>query len=155
MKRASKPERPSAKSRPASGGTRKWIPVRRHPTLDAALEHLGGRGFRVLAAHPAPGAADFREVDYTWPTAILLGTEETGVSVLLDARAATQGRTAVTAHFRNETTLLNAVRLLADMAGLRVIVADNALYVTLPANKQLFRPVGPPGALKRRAEPGM
>jgi len=67
-------------SRPASGGTRKWIPVRRHPTLEAALEQLGERGFRVLAAHPALGAADFREVDYTRPTAILLGTEETGVS---------------------------------------------------------------------------
>jgi hypothetical protein len=64
--------------------------------------------------------------------------EETGVSVLLDARAATQARTAVTAHFRNETTLLNAGRLLADMAGLRVVVADNALYVTLPSNKAQF-----------------
>jgi hypothetical protein len=64
--------------------------------------------------------------------------EETGVSVLLDARAATQGRTAVTANFRNETTLLNAVRLLADMAGLKVVVADNAVYVTLSSNRARF-----------------
>jgi tRNA (guanosine-2'-O-)-methyltransferase len=74
-------------SRPASGGTRKWVPVRRHPTLDAALAHLAAGGFRVLAAHPAPGAADFREVDYTRPTAILVGTEETGVSEAAARRA--------------------------------------------------------------------
>jgi len=67
-------------SRPASGGTRKWVPVRRHSTLDAALAHLAGASLRVLAAHPAAGAVDFRQIDYTRPTAILVGTEETGVS---------------------------------------------------------------------------
>ncbi|HEV7516543.1 MAG TPA: tRNA (guanosine(18)-2'-O)-methyltransferase TrmH [Thermoanaerobaculia bacterium] len=67
-------------SRPASGGTRKWVPVRKHRTLPDALAQLRERGFRVLAAHPAPAALDFRAVDYTLPTAILLGTEETGVS---------------------------------------------------------------------------
>lgn len=67
-------------SRPASGGTRKWVPVRRHRTLEDALGVLKGGGLRVLAAHPAAGAVDFRAVDYTLPTAVLVGTEETGVS---------------------------------------------------------------------------
>src|ERR1700712_1082934 len=61
-------------SRPASGGTRKWVPVRKHRTLPEALAHLRTAGFRVLAAHPAPQAEDFRAIDYTLPTAILLGT---------------------------------------------------------------------------------
>src|SRR5215208_3332589 len=74
-------------SRPASGGTRKWVPVRRHRTLDDALDHLAAGGSRVLAAHPAPGATDFRAVDYTRPTAVLLGTEETGVSAAAAQRA--------------------------------------------------------------------
>jgi len=67
-------------SRPASGGNRKWLPVRKHRTLAVALEHLKGRGLRVLAAHPAPGAIPFREVDYTLPTALLLGNEDNGLT---------------------------------------------------------------------------
>jgi hypothetical protein len=65
--------------------------------------------------------------------------EETGVSVVLDARASTQGRTVVTANFRGETSLLNAVRLLADMAGLKAVVSDNTVYVTVPSNRARFR----------------
>ena len=36
-------------SRPASGGTRKWVPVRRHCTLDDTLDHLAAGGLQVLA----------------------------------------------------------------------------------------------------------
>ncbi len=67
-------------SRPASGGTRKWVPVRKHKELDGAVDHLRGRGLRIVAAHLADRAVDYREVDYTRPTAILLGQEETGVT---------------------------------------------------------------------------
>jgi tRNA (guanosine-2'-O-)-methyltransferase len=67
-------------SRPASGGTRKWVPVRKHRDLDAAVAQLRERGFRILAAHPADRAVDYRQVDYTLPTAVLLGQEETGVT---------------------------------------------------------------------------
>jgi tRNA (guanosine-2'-O-)-methyltransferase len=67
-------------SRPASGGNRKWLPVRKHRTLAAALEHLKGRGLRVLAAHLAPRAIPFRDVDYTLPTALLLGNEDNGLT---------------------------------------------------------------------------
>jgi tRNA (guanosine-2'-O-)-methyltransferase len=47
----------------------------------------------VLAAHPAPAALDFRAVDYTLPTAVLLGTEETGVTE--EAAAAADGWIAI------------------------------------------------------------
>jgi tRNA (guanosine-2'-O-)-methyltransferase len=67
-------------SRPASGGTRKWVPVRKHRDLEGAVATLKERGFRILAAHPADRAVDYREVDYTLPTAVLLGQEETGVT---------------------------------------------------------------------------
>ena len=67
-------------SRPASGGTRKWVPVRKHRDLESAVAPLKERGFRILAAHPADRAVDYREVDYTLPTAVLLGQEETGVT---------------------------------------------------------------------------
>jgi len=67
-------------SRPASGGNRKWLPVHKHRTLAVALERLKDRGLRVLAAHPAPGAIPFRDVDYTLPTALLLGNEDNGLT---------------------------------------------------------------------------
>lgn len=67
-------------SRPASGGTRKWVPVRKHRDLESAVAPLKERGFRILAAHLADRAVDYREVDYTLPTAVLLGQEETGVT---------------------------------------------------------------------------
>lgn len=67
-------------SRPASGGNRKWLPVRKHRTLAAALQHLKDRGLRILAAHPSPQALPFRDVDLTLPTALLLGNEDNGLS---------------------------------------------------------------------------
>jgi tRNA (guanosine-2'-O-)-methyltransferase len=63
-----------------SAGTKKWVAVRRHEAVGAAIGHLKDRGFRVLAAHLAPDAVDYREVDYTKPTAITLGAELQGVS---------------------------------------------------------------------------
>ena len=64
----------------SSAGTRKWIRVHRHADVAQAVETLRGQGFRILAAHPAEGAADFREMDYTGPTAFMMGAELYGVS---------------------------------------------------------------------------
>ena len=63
-----------------SGGTKRWVGVREHPDVEAAVAHLHGGGFTVLAAHLAPGARDYREVDLTRPTALVLGAELLGVS---------------------------------------------------------------------------
>jgi tRNA (guanosine-2'-O-)-methyltransferase len=67
-------------SRPASGGNRKWLPVRKHRALAGALADLKRSGLRVLAAHPTPRAVPFREVDYTLPTALLVGNEDLGLT---------------------------------------------------------------------------
>ena len=63
-----------------SAGTAKWVRLVRHRTIQAAIEELKGRGFRVLAANPGPDAVDFREVDYTVPTALMMGAELLGLS---------------------------------------------------------------------------
>jgi len=74
-----------------SAGTKKWVAVRGHATVAAAIGHVKERGFFVLAAHPSEDAVDYREVDYTRPIAITLGAELVGVSEealeLADARA--------------------------------------------------------------------
>lgn len=63
-----------------SAGTKKWIRVVRHASVTRAAAELRERGFRLVAAHPSPDARDFRDVDYTQPTALLMGAELHGVS---------------------------------------------------------------------------
>lgn len=64
----------------SSAGSRKWVRVHRHRSVDAAVAHLEERGFAILAAHPADDSVDFRTIDFTGPTAIMLGAELDGVS---------------------------------------------------------------------------
>ncbi len=64
----------------SSGGTGKWVQVRVHPDLHTAVSALRDNGLQIVAAHPDEDALDFRQVDYTRPTAILLGAELDGVS---------------------------------------------------------------------------
>ncbi len=63
-----------------SGGSHKWVYLRVHPDIQTAIGHLRERGFRIYATALREDAQDFREVDYTQPTAILLGAEKWGVS---------------------------------------------------------------------------
>lgn len=63
-----------------SAGAGKWVRVRRHASTVDMIQHLRERGFRILGADPAPEAVDFREVDYTLPTALLVGNELEGLS---------------------------------------------------------------------------
>ena len=63
-----------------SAGTKKWIRVVYHREVSEAVPALKAKGFRVLAAHPSADAIDYREADYTRPTAITMGAELHGVS---------------------------------------------------------------------------
>jgi tRNA (guanosine-2'-O-)-methyltransferase len=74
------PEGAVAVHHAASAGTKKWIAVRGHADVAEAAAHLHARGFRLLAAHPSAHALDYRSVDYTLPTALVLGAELHGLS---------------------------------------------------------------------------
>ena len=63
-----------------SQGAEKWMKVRAHDDLAAACGFLRGLGFQLIAAHLSPEAVDYRELDYTRPTALVVGTELFGVS---------------------------------------------------------------------------
>lgn len=67
-------------SRDTSAGTARWIRVHRHRQTAAAAAALRERGFRLVAAHPGPGARDYRDEDYERPTAFVLGAELHGMS---------------------------------------------------------------------------
>jgi hypothetical protein len=65
--------------------------------------------------------------------ALLKLAETHDVNIVLDARAGEAAKTLVSAELVN-VPLDTAVRLLADMAGLKSVQIDNVVYVTTPAN---------------------
>ena len=62
-----------------SGGTGKWVGIRTHPDIDSAVTELRAHGFQLVAAHPEGDAEDYRNIDYTRPTALMLGAELQGL----------------------------------------------------------------------------
>ncbi|MEO1006146.1 MAG: tRNA (guanosine(18)-2'-O)-methyltransferase TrmH [Cyanobacteria bacterium J06638_38] len=61
-------------------GSEKWVKLHYHPDIKTAIKSLQQNDYKVYAAHLSDTAIDYRQVDYTQPTAILLGTEKWGVT---------------------------------------------------------------------------
>lgn len=61
-------------------GTHKWVNTQLHDNVGQGINTLKQRGFNIVAAHLDESALDFRDVDYSQPTALLMGTEKEGVS---------------------------------------------------------------------------
>lgn len=70
-----------------SASAEKWVELRVHGSLDAALAAVRAQGMRVYAAHLADDAVDFRDVDYVGPTCVVFGNEKHGVSAAAAAAA--------------------------------------------------------------------
>lgn len=64
----------------SSAGSNSWVKVTTHRTIADAVGHLKGQKMQVLATHLSDKAVDFREIDYTRPTCILMGQEKTGIT---------------------------------------------------------------------------
>ncbi len=64
----------------SAGGTKKWIKVSKHPDTDQGLNYLKQQGFQIIATSLCKNAKDYREIDYTKPSAILVGEELEGIS---------------------------------------------------------------------------
>jgi tRNA (guanosine-2'-O-)-methyltransferase len=64
----------------SAGGTKKWIKVTKHPSTEQGLMHLKRQGFQIIATSLCENSKDYREIDYTRPTAILVGEELEGIS---------------------------------------------------------------------------
>ncbi|GAD80963.1 tRNA (guanosine(18)-2'-O)-methyltransferase TrmH [Vibrio ezurae] len=63
-----------------SAGARNWVEVETHETTQQAYQSLKAQGMQILVTNLSDKAVDFREVDYTIPTAIVLGGEKYGTS---------------------------------------------------------------------------
>jgi hypothetical protein len=74
---------------------------------------------------------EFRKVPLEKALAAL--SDSTGANIVVDARVEEKATAKVSARLMN-VSIDNAVRVLADMAGLSVVRLENVLYVTSPEN---------------------
>ena len=61
-------------------GSQLWVRQTNHDNIQDAVTALKGQGMQVLVTHLSDTAIDFRDVDYTKPTAILFGQEKYGAT---------------------------------------------------------------------------
>jgi len=74
-------------NRGISSSSGKWVGVHTHKTIHAALDHFKQQGMQLIVADVAPAAIDFREVDYTLPSVIVLGAEKSGPDAVVIEQA--------------------------------------------------------------------
>jgi hypothetical protein len=134
----------------------KRLPVRE--VLHLALKQLPIKGATYLvrpgiieittpeAAQPERQVVHGKFVKVPLAEALDRLSAQAGISIVVDAKAEEKARALVSAHFRSSVNLMTAVDLLADSAGLKSVVVETVLYVTLPSNKAEFP--------RLRAEPG-
>lgn len=61
-------------------GSENWVYSKEHSCIDDAVSHLKTQNMQVLVTNLSDNAVDFREIDYTQPTAIILGQEKHGAT---------------------------------------------------------------------------
>ena len=71
----------------SAAGSQNWIDVHNYTNTKDAIDELKKQGMQVLVTNLSESAVDFREIDYTKPTAIILGQEKFGASDIALAMA--------------------------------------------------------------------
>lgn len=61
-------------------GSNRWVETKVHNNLEDGIALLKSQGKQVMAAHFSEKAVDYRKIDYTKPSVILVGSEKYGVS---------------------------------------------------------------------------
>jgi tRNA (guanosine-2'-O-)-methyltransferase len=70
-----------------AGGVKNWVEIELHASIEDALAALRSDGWRLVVAHAAPRALDFRAIDYTAKVAVVVGAELVGPSTAVLAAA--------------------------------------------------------------------
>ncbi|MCF2856786.1 tRNA (guanosine(18)-2'-O)-methyltransferase TrmH [Pseudoalteromonas sp. SMS1] len=65
-----------------SGGSKNWVDTQMHDDIDVAVCAIREQnpGIQLLATNLSDSAVDFRDIDYTKPTAVIVGQERLGIS---------------------------------------------------------------------------
>ncbi len=61
-------------------GSQKYVVAKEHRCISEVVSLLRGQGMQILAAHLSDAAVDYRQIDYTQPTALVMGEELKGIS---------------------------------------------------------------------------
>lgn len=64
----------------SAAGSNSWVKVISHQSTQDAIAHIKSQNMQILATNLSEHAVDFREIDYTRPTCIMMGQEKTGIS---------------------------------------------------------------------------
>lgn len=64
----------------SAAGSQNWVNVHNYSNTPDAIAELKKQNMQVLVTNLSESAVDFREIDYTKPTAIILGQEKFGAS---------------------------------------------------------------------------
>jgi tRNA (guanosine-2'-O-)-methyltransferase len=68
-------------------GSQNWLDIHSYSKTEDAINTLKAQGMQILVTNLSDTAVDFREIDYTKPTAIILGQEKFGASDIALAMA--------------------------------------------------------------------
>ena len=63
-----------------SMGSQKWVDTIVYQDIKSPLDNLKYKGYQIVAADISGDTLDYREVDFTRPTAVVLGAEKVGLS---------------------------------------------------------------------------
>lgn len=64
----------------AASGSKKWVNIKTHISIDSIYGMLRSEGYQILTAHFNDEAVNYRDIDYTKPTAVVVGAELDGIS---------------------------------------------------------------------------
>ncbi|GAB1438839.1 tRNA (guanosine(18)-2'-O)-methyltransferase TrmH [Providencia sp.] len=64
----------------SAAGSNSWVKVISHASTKDAISQIKSQNMQVLATNLSEHAVDFREIDYTLPTCIMMGQEKKGIS---------------------------------------------------------------------------
>ena len=66
----------------SASGVKKWITVHTHADTQTGIHSLKQQGMQIVTSCLDERSVDYRDIDYTRPTAIIMGTEIEGTSEL-------------------------------------------------------------------------
>ena len=61
-------------------GSQKWINIQEHKNIESAAKELKGLGFKLYGTKLGINSRDYRDCDFTGPTAFVLGAEKWGLT---------------------------------------------------------------------------
>ncbi len=62
-------------------GADKWVDMNSFETIDSCIKYYKNKNYQIAVTALNKNAIDYREIDYTKPTAIIIGNEKDGCSI--------------------------------------------------------------------------